>query len=91
MYDKTISKKKTIFLSVLLTLVMLVGLVPTQNGYAELRKVMRIYNSAPELSADARIALTVKETGFAEKKRPNLLPSARLANIPSACPESKRQ
>ena len=42
--------------------------VPTQNGYAELRKVMRVYNSAPELSADARIALTVKETGFAEKK-----------------------
>lgn len=34
--------------------------VPTQNGYAELRKVMRIYNSAPELSADARIALAVK-------------------------------
>lgn len=25
--------------------------VPTQNGYAELRKVMRIYNSAPELVA----------------------------------------
>lgn len=42
--------------------------VPTQNGYAELRKVMRIYNSAPELSADARIALAVTETGFAEKK-----------------------
>lgn len=42
--------------------------VPTQNGYAELRKVMRIYNSTPELSADARIALAVKETGFAEKK-----------------------
>ena len=42
--------------------------VPTQNGYAELRKVMRIYNSAPELSADARIALTVKETGFSEEK-----------------------
>ena len=42
--------------------------VPTQNGYAELRKVMRIYNSAPELSADARISLAVKETGFAEEK-----------------------
>ena len=43
--------------------------VPTQNGYTELRKVMRIYNnSAPELSADERIALAVKETGFAEKK-----------------------
>ena len=42
--------------------------VPTQNGYTELRKVMRIYNSAPELSADARIALAIKESGFAEKK-----------------------
>ena len=29
---------------------------------------MRIYNSAPELSADARISLTVKETGFSKEK-----------------------
>ncbi len=42
--------------------------VPTQNGYAELRKVMRIYNSAPELSTDTRIALTVKDTSFVEEK-----------------------
>lgn len=58
--------------------------VPTQNRYAELRKVMRIYNGAPELSADARIALAVKETGFAEKRLPSLLQSARLVNILSA-------
>lgn len=64
--------------------------VPTQNGYAELRKVMRIYNSAPELSADARISLAVTETGFAEKKSPSLLPSARLANIPSALSRQKK-
>ena len=42
--------------------------VPMQNGYNELRKVMGIYNSAPELSADARIAHAAKETGFAEEK-----------------------
>ena len=52
---------------------------PTQNGYAELRKVMRIYNSAPELSADERIALAIKETGFAEKK------VAELVTVGKAC------
>ena len=33
--------------------------VPTQNGYAELRKIMRIYNSVPELSADVSSSATV--------------------------------
>ena len=56
--------------------------VPTQNGYAELRKVMRIYNSAPELSADARIALTVKETGFAEKKVTELVAVGKACEYP---------
>ena len=64
--------------------------VPTQNGYAELRKVMRIYNSAPELSADERIALAIKETGFAEKKLPSLSLSARPANIPSALSRQRK-
>ena len=56
--------------------------VPTQNGYAELRKVMRIYNSAPELSADARIALAVKETGFAEKKVTELVAVGKACEYP---------
>ena len=56
--------------------------VPTQNGYAELRKVMRIYNSAPELSADARIALAVKETGFAEKKVTELVAIGKACEYP---------
>ena len=56
--------------------------VPTQNGYAELRKVMRIYNSAPELSADARIALAVKETGFAEKKVAELVAVGKACEYP---------
>lgn len=56
--------------------------VPTQNGYAELRKVMRIYNSAPELSADARIALAVKETGFAEKKATELVAVGKACEYP---------
>lgn len=42
--------------------------VPTQNGYNELRKVMGIYNSNPEIPTDERIALIVKETGFTEEK-----------------------
>ena len=58
--------------------------VPTQNGYAELRKVMRIYNSAPELSADARIALAVKETGFAEKKVTELVAVGKACEYPVA-------
>ena len=56
--------------------------VPTQNGYAELRKVMRIYNSAPEFSADARIALAVKETGFAEKKVTELVAVGKACEYP---------
>ena len=56
--------------------------VPTQNGYAELRKVMRIYNSAPELSADARIALAVKETGFAEEKVTELVAVGKACEYP---------
>ena len=56
--------------------------VPTQNGYAELRKVMRIYNSVPELSADARIALAVKETGFAEKKVTELVAVGKACEYP---------
>ena len=56
--------------------------VPTQNGYAELRKVMRIYNRAPELSADARIALAVTETGFAEKKFAELVAVGKACEYP---------
>ena len=56
--------------------------VPTQNRYAELRKVMRIYNGAPELSADARIALAVKETGFAEKKATELVAVGKACEYP---------
>ena len=56
--------------------------VPTQNGYAELRKVMRIYNSAPELSADARIALAITETGFAEKKVTELVAVGKATEYP---------
>ena len=56
--------------------------VPTQNGYAELRKVMRIYNSAPELSADARIALSVKETGFSEEKVTELVAVGKACEYP---------
>lgn len=56
--------------------------VPTQNGYAELRKIMRIYNSVPELSADAWIALAVKETGFAEKKVTELVAVGKACEYP---------
>lgn len=56
--------------------------VPTQNGYNELRKVMGIYNSALELSADARIALAVKETGFAEKKVTELIAISKATEYP---------
>lgn len=56
--------------------------VPTQNGYNELRKVMGIYNSVPELSADARIALAVKETGFAEKKVTELVAVGKVCEYP---------
>lgn len=43
---------------------------------------MRIYNSAPELSADARIALAVKETGFAEKKVTELVAVGKACEYP---------
>lgn len=56
--------------------------VPTQNGYAELRKVMRIYNSAPELSADERIVLAVKETGFVEEKVAELVAIGKACEYP---------
>ena len=56
--------------------------VPTQNGYAELRKVMRIYNSVPERSADACIALAIKETGFAEKKVTELVAVGKACEYP---------
>ena len=56
--------------------------VPTQNGYTELRKVMRIYNSVPELSADARIALSVKETGFSEEKVTELVAVGKACEYP---------
>ena len=56
--------------------------VPTQNEYNELRKVMGIYNSALELSADARIALAVKETGFAEKKVTELIAISKATEYP---------
>ena len=56
--------------------------VPTQNGYAELRKVMRIYNSAPELSTDARIAHAAKETGFSEEKITELVAVGKACEYP---------
>lgn len=56
--------------------------VPTQNGYAELRKVMRIYNSAPELSAGERIALAAKETGFSEEKITELVAVGKACEYP---------
>ena len=56
--------------------------VPTQNGYTELRKVMRIYNSAPELSAGERIALAVKETDFAKKKVTELVAVGKACEYP---------
>ncbi len=56
--------------------------VPTQNGYAELRKVMRIYNSAPDLSADERIVLAVKETGFSEEKVTELVAVGKACEYP---------
>ena len=43
---------------------------------------MRIYNSVPELSADERIALAVKETGFAEKKVTELVAVGKACEYP---------
>ena len=43
---------------------------------------MLIYNSAPELSADARISLAVTETGFAEKKVTELVAVGKACEYP---------
>lgn len=43
---------------------------------------MRIYNSAPELSADVRIALAITETGFAEKKVTELVAVGKACEYP---------
>lgn len=56
--------------------------VPTQNGYNELRKVMGIYNSAPEISTDERIALIVKETGFTEEKVTEFIAIGKATEYP---------
>ena len=56
--------------------------VPTQNGYNELRKVMGIYNSNTELSADERIALIEKGTGFSEEKVAELIAVGKAAEYP---------
>lgn len=56
--------------------------VPTQNGYNELRKVMGIYNSNPELPTDERIALAVKETGFSEEKVTELVAVGKACEYP---------
>ena len=56
--------------------------VPTQNGYFELRKVMSIYNSNPELSIVERIALIVKETGFTEDKVIELVAIGKATEYP---------
>mgnify|MGYP000473692560 CR=1 FL=1 len=49
---------------------------------AELRKVMGIYNSNPEIPTDERIALIVKETGFAEKKVTELVAVGKAYEYP---------
>ncbi len=56
--------------------------VPTQNGYFELRKVMSIYNSNPELSVGERIALIVNETGFNEEKITELVAIGKATEYP---------
>lgn len=56
--------------------------VPTQNGYYELRKVMSIYNSNPELSVGERIALIVNETGFSEEKITELVAISKATEYP---------
>lgn len=56
--------------------------VPTQNGYNELRKVMGIYNSNPELPTDERIALIVKETGFTEEKVTEFIAIGKATEYP---------
>ncbi|WP_255202570.1 hypothetical protein [Acutalibacter muris] len=56
--------------------------VPSQNGYFELRKVMSIYNSNPDLSVGERIALIVKETGFGEEKITELVAIGKATEYP---------
>lgn len=56
--------------------------MPTQNGYYELRKVMSIYNSNPELSVGERIALIVNETGFSEEKITELVAISKATEYP---------
>lgn len=56
--------------------------VPTQNGYNELRKVMGIYNSNPELPTDERVALIVKETGFTEEKVTEFIAIGKATEYP---------
>lgn len=56
--------------------------VPSENGYDELRKVMGIYNNTPELSANERIALIVKETGFTEEKVTELVSIGKATEYP---------
>ena len=56
--------------------------VPSENGYDELRKVMGIYNNNLELSANERIALIVKETGFTEEKVTELVAIGKATEYP---------
>lgn len=56
--------------------------VPTQNGYIELRKVMRIYNSNPELSVGECIALIANETGFSKEKITELVAVGKATEYP---------
>ena len=56
--------------------------VPTQNGYNELRKVMGIYNSNPEIPTVERIALIVKETRFTEAKVTELIAIGKATEYP---------
>ena len=56
--------------------------VPTQNGYNELRKVMGIYNSNPEIPTVERIALIVKETRFTEAKVTELIAIGKATEFP---------
>ena len=56
--------------------------VPSHNGYMELKKVLGIYNDNPQLSADERIALIVKETGFDKEKVADLIAIGKATEYP---------
>lgn len=56
--------------------------MPTQNAYNELRKVMGIYNSNPEIPTVERIALIVKETGFTEEKVTEFIAIGKATEYP---------